>query len=229
MDKLNLLSILTILLLVLPPVLSIGVATDEKQAPLIAPSKSSIFGIFSAFFNPQCSSTSYAATTFPSTENTMYIGNSCNVGDEVVLYSCLDSSCNPNNLQTFGSGIKSDSSNPNSNVVFSGLGTGNNYLYYCYSCSSGSSSSCTDTDGGYNTESKGTVTAIDDIGTETITDYCTSSINLNEFLCESNGLYSGIAINCGADGGTCSDGKCIGGTTSGGEEEPSDVPDEEED
>ena len=61
---------------------------------------------------------------------------------------------------------------------------------------------CTDTDGGINYETKGTMT----FGDKSYTDFCNTRGLLNELYCASGSGYSSTEYNCP---GVCSDGKCI--------------------
>ncbi len=86
-----------------------------------------------------------------------------------------------------------------------------------FSIASAGSPACADTDGGWNYFVKGTVT--DPSGS--YTDFCESSRFLTEFYCvsqadpgNSNSDYMNqLARDCEWDGGRCSDGICVHGTT----------------
>lgn len=71
--------------------------------------------------------------------------------------------------------------------------------------------SCTDTDGGYNPQTKGTVTEIRYGTIKTSADTCSTSTALTEFYCDNSRYTRYVTVDCSTEisGGICNRGACV--------------------
>ncbi len=141
----------------------------------------------------------------------------CGTGQNgsVVSPNCVDSDNGKNALEygttTKGGESFNDTCSPTTNAVFEYYCLNNAITSETVPCPAGTECSggkcgevlCSDTDGGQNTEVKGTAKK----GSDSFTDNCSSYSNVLEYYCSNNQILSKV-IAC-ASGKACEDGACV--------------------